>query len=377
MQPEFKMPDFLKNNSADEIHQRMMNNLPGDIDDMPGGFPYDFTMPAALEKEELINYHLARAIMIAFPQYAWDDWLDMHGQQVHLPRHQPNKAYGSVSVVGVAGTVITAGTVFCTPATDTGPSIEFVTLENAEIGEDGEILIQVQAVQAGPGSNVAANTVTMMAKPDKGIVEIDNPDPINGGTDRESNDDFYDRIAAEYANSMTYIGNDADYKRWAMQAGAGGCIVVPAAEGPGTVKLVLVDGNGQPANEKLVQDVYDYIISPDDRSKRLLPTACAKLICVPATTVEISYTITGLIYDKTTDIEQIKTDFAESVKPVYSKAKGQNILRYNDIRPLIKDIAGVLDFGEFLVNGSIENIKLESEEYPETGTLYFEGEQYG
>ena len=51
MQPEFNRPEFLEGNSAEEIHERMMNNLPSDIDDMPGGFPYDMTMPAALEKD--------------------------------------------------------------------------------------------------------------------------------------------------------------------------------------------------------------------------------------------------------------------------------------------------------------------------------------
>ena len=55
MQPEFIKPDFMENCTADEIHARMMNNLPDDIDDMPGGFPYDFTMPAALEKDEFIK----------------------------------------------------------------------------------------------------------------------------------------------------------------------------------------------------------------------------------------------------------------------------------------------------------------------------------
>lgn len=112
MQPEFTKPEFIENNSAEEIHERMMNNLPPDIDDMPGGFPYDFTKPAALEKDEFINYHLVRALMIAFPQYAWDEWLDLHGQQVHLERHQPESASGKVKVTGKAGAVIAAGTVF-------------------------------------------------------------------------------------------------------------------------------------------------------------------------------------------------------------------------------------------------------------------------
>lgn len=371
MQPEFISPDFIQNNSADEIHQRMMNNLPDDIDDMPGGFPYDFTKPAALEKDEFINYNLVRAIMIAFPQYAWDDWLDLHGKQVHLERHQPECATGKVLVTGAANTAVSAGTIFCTPATDAGPSLEFTSDEDAVIGEDGTVLIAVTASTAGVGSNISAGTVTLMAKPDKAITSVTNPELFSGGTKRESNDDYYDRISEEYANSMTYLGNDSDYERWAKQAGAGDCIVIPAANGPGTVKLVLVDANGKPASEKLVQDVYDYIVSPNDRESRLLPTACAQLTCAAATTVSITYKVTGLDYDDTTSIEQIKADFTKAVASVYTEAKNESVLRYNAVRPLITEIAGVRDFTQFLMNNGTSNIQLSGEEYPETGTLTF------
>ncbi len=371
MQPEFIRPKFMEHNSAQEIHQRMMENLPGDIDDMPGGFPYDFTMPAALEKDEFINYYLVRSLMIAFPQYAWDEWLDLHGQQVRLKRHLPEKASGKVKVTGIPGTVIPKGTIVCTPATDMGPSIEFQSLEDIPIGEDGTVMIPISAVESGIGSNVAANTVVLMAKPDKNVTGIINPEPIRGGTERESNDDFYDRIAAEYDNSLTFLGNDRDYIRWAKEAGAGDCIVVSTAEGPGTVKLVLTDGNGQPANEELVQEVYNHIVSPNDRSKRLLPTACAKLICGPATTVKVDFVITGLVYDEITSIDQIKEDFTKAVKSVYIVAKQHDLLRYNDVRPIISDITGVMDFNEFLINGEMKNIKLKREEYPETGALDF------
>lgn len=371
MQPEFTRPDFIENNSAEEIHQRMMNNLPDDIDDMPDGFPYDFTMPAALEKDEFINYHLARALMIAFPQYAWDEWLDLHGRQVHLERHQPKRASGKVKVTGTAGTEIAGGTVFCTPATETGPSIEFKSTECAEIGEGGTAVIPVTAVESGTGSNVAENTVVLMSKPDKNITEITNLEPIRGGTERESNDDFYDRIAAEYDNSMTYLGNDRDYIRWAREAGAGNAIVVDAYDGPGTVKLVLIDQNGQPANDTLVSAVYDYIVSPDDRTARLLPTACAKLMCVPAATVSIDYTCTGLSLEATADIGQVKSDFAAAVMAVYDRAKAGGVLRYNDIRPVISSIDGVKDFDTFTMNGGMANIYLAQEEFPETGELNF------
>ena len=60
-QPEFHRPECFDGSTTDEIHERMMASLPDDIDDMPAGFPYDFTRPAAEEKSEFINYHLIRA----------------------------------------------------------------------------------------------------------------------------------------------------------------------------------------------------------------------------------------------------------------------------------------------------------------------------
>lgn len=170
---------------------------------------------------------------------------------------------------------------------------------------------------------------------------------------------------------MTYLGNDSDYVRWAKEAGAGDCIVVSAADGPGTVKLVLIDRNGQPANETLIKDVYNYIVSPDDRAARLLPTACAKLSCVAATTVKITYECTGLSLDGTTDLEQVKKDFKAAVALVYDKAKNDSLLRYNDVRPLLSEISGVKDFATFTMNGGTTNIKLAQEEYPETGDMVF------
>lgn len=367
----FINPDFIDNNSENEIHQRMMSHLPKDIDDMIGGFPYDFTKPAAIELSEFINYHMVRALMIAFPQFAWDEWLDLHGRQVHLTRHEAKCASGFVEVAGIAGTIIPSGTVFCTPATNDSPALEYLSNEDNIIGSNGTVTIPVTAITSGTMSNVAANTICMMAKPDKNILSVTNKEPITGGTQRESNNDYYDRIAAEYDSSMTYLGNDSDYIRWAKEAGAGDCIVVSAYDGPGTVKLVLIDRNGEPAKDTLIQEVYHYIVSPDDRAKRLLPTACAKLVCVAATTVNIHYICTGLSIDETTTIEQVKKDFKEAVMKIYDKAKNDSILRYNDVRPLISAINGVKDFDTFMMNNNIVNILLAQEEYPQTGNLNF------
>ena len=370
-QPEFTAPDFVADNLPEDIHERMMANLPYDIDDMAGGFPYDFTMPSAIEKAELIEFHLVRALMVAFPQYAWEGWLDLHGRQVHITRHGASKACGHVLLEGEAGTVVGAGTVFCVPAAEDMPAIEYTTDEECVIGEDGTAEVAVTAAEAGMEANVKAGSISIMAEPLDEITGITNMEPVTGGAEEESDDNYYDRIAAEYENSMTYLGNDSDYKRWAQEAGAGDCIVDAAANGPGTVKLILVDANGQPASDALLETVYDYIVSPEDRSHRLLPTACAELECVAATTVAVSYTCTGLEYDETTSLEQIELEFKGALKEAYTTAKSEGMLRYNDVRPLISAISGVQDFETFLMDGCTSNIRFGAEEYPETGICEF------
>lgn len=373
MAESFVLPEFLQGITPETIQLKMMQALPADIDDMPGGFPYDFTMPAAIEKAELINYTLVRALMIMFPQYAWGTWLDLHGQQAGLVRHEPNKASGTLTISGKEGTEIPKGTIFCVPASGDSPIICFTTDAPARIGQEGFVDIAVTAAEPGISSNVKAGTVTLAFKPIQGIDKIENKENLTGGTEQESDDNFYQRIALEYqSNNSNYIGNDTDYKRWAkMVPGIGDCIVMPFWAGPGTVKLVLIDENGSPANEKLLKAVYDYIVSPDDRSKRILPTGTAELTVAAAATVKISYQCTGIQVNEGYSLEQIKEEFKASVGKLYEKAKAEGKLRYNQARSLFTLLSGVKDFDSFTINGGMENISFLVEEYPVTDMVDF------
>ena len=237
MAKEFIAPDFISGQSAEEIQQRMMNELPEDIDRMPGGFAYDMTMPTALEKSEAINYHLVRAIMIAFPEWAWDDWLDLHAKQKGLTRRAAGYASGNVTIVGKPGIKMAAGFVVCTPATDDSASILYALDEETTIPETGTVTTSVTALTAGTTGNVQAGSVTIMASPIEGIESINNDADITGGTERESDESLRERLEAVYASEgASYIGNDTDYIRWAEDVvGVGECIVMAAWTGPGTV----------------------------------------------------------------------------------------------------------------------------------------------
>lgn len=373
MSYEFTPPEFVDGAEPEEIQQRMMDALPDGIDDMPGGFPYDFTMPTAIEKSELIQFHLVRTLMLMFPQYAWGDWLDLHAAAAGIERRPAGYASGSVTVTGDPGTVIPDGAIFCTEATDSTPALEYAADSMAIIPESGSVTVEVTAVEAGRESNTKKNTVVFALTSIKGLSTVNNPDDITGGTDVESDEDLLERIEEEnFRDGATFIGNDSDYIRWAKEVvGVGDCIVVPTWNGPGTVKLIIVDSNGEPANARLIEAVYYHIVSPHDRSLRLLPTACAELTVEAATTKKISYTCTGLVYDDTTDIPTIVSQFKELVMKEYSEAKVEGILVYNQVRPLITDIPGVSDFDTFLMNGAEENIPLSNDEYAATDQVDF------
>lgn len=71
--------------------------------------------------------------MVAFPEYSWGDWLDLHGEEANVTRKEAVSATGSVSVTAAYGTVLAAGTVFAVPATDQMEAVEFQTLRTGNL----------------------------------------------------------------------------------------------------------------------------------------------------------------------------------------------------------------------------------------------------
>lgn len=367
---EFINPDFMEGNSPEEIQQRMMAALPVDIDDMPGGFPYDFTMPTAMEKAELIHFFIPRLLMLMFPQYAWEEWLDLHGQSVGLLRRNAAYAFGYVTVSGEDEVSVPMGTVFCTPATESSAAIEFVTSETKVI-QDGTAQIPVTAFEAGSHYNVAAGTITLSLRPIRGVTGITNLEAITGGAEGEADDTFRDRIMdANFAKGTNFVGNISDYRRWAMEvSGVGSVTVIPTWDGPGTVKIVVIDTEGHPANERIIKDVFDHIMAPEDPFERKAPIGVELTVSAP-TTGTIQYRA-SVILKEDARMDDVKSEFGQLVADYYNKAKEEEILRYSRIYSILSETPGVLDFTGLLVNGGTANINIAKDNYPVTGVIDF------
>ncbi len=367
--PEFTPPSFLNGQDAETIHKRMMENLPPDIDDTENGFPWDFTKPTALEKAEMLEFHLVETLKIMFPMWAYDEWLDYHAKGRGITRKPANPASGELLITGVPGTTIPAGFRFAAPATADSPAIEYETTEKYTIGEDGTVRVQVTAVEPGIKGNVPANTVTLMMTPIKGITSITNEASITGGTEVESDDELRNRIMEiDAASEASFVGSDGDYKRWAEEvSGVGTALVMPEWAGPGTVKVVVIDANGQPANQAIITAVYNNIMSPDDRLQRKAPIGATVTVEAP-TAKEINYSF-ALELKAGENQETVLDRFKAQLRTYYVEAKKEGVVRYNRVISILTNTEGVKDFTGLTMNGGTINIELGEDEYPVTGTI--------
>jgi uncharacterized phage protein gp47/JayE len=367
--PEFVPPSFLNDQDAETIHKRMMENLPPDIDDMENGFPWDFTKPTALEKAEMLEFHLVETLKIMFPMWAYDEWLDYHAKGRGITRKPANAASGELLITGIPGTTIPAGFKFAAPATADSPAIEYQTTEKYTIGEDGTVRVQITAVEPGIKGNVPSNTVTLMMTPIKGITSVTNEAAITGGTEVESDDELRNRIMEiDAASEASFVGSDDDYKRWAEEVpGVGTALVMPEWAGPGTVKVVVIDANGQPANQAIITAVYNNIMSPDDRLQRKAPIGATVTVEAP-TAKEINYSFT-LELKAGENQETVLERFKAQLRTYYVEAKKEGVVRYNRVSSILTNTEGVKDFTGLTMNGGTANIELEEDEYPVTGAI--------
>lgn len=384
--PAFVPPEWYTGETAEQIQTRMMERLPADIDNIEGGFPYDFTMPTALEEDEILNFVLIETIKIMFPAWSYGIYMDYHAERCGLTRRAANPASGTVTITGVPGTQIPSGTILDVPAVGDTPAIEYMTGEmvvvgEADPGEDyGTVDVGVTAVVPGTGGNVAADTIVIMSQPITGVVSLTNSSPVTGGTAEESDDDLYERIReAEQATGESFVGCDADYIRWAKEVPGVGAVLVDAQyeqTHPNWVKLVVMDSNGQPANATILAAVYDHIMRPGNRAVERLAPIGAVLVVVAPTDCTITINVTGLTTTGGATAADIYALFKPALEEYYVEAKEESVVKWNRVHAIFTGIEGVGDFTALTINGDTDNIDIDADDYPVTNKITINGTDF-
>lgn len=338
--PEFQNPSWISEQTASAIQKKMMDNLPEGLDKTEGGFPWDMTRPTAIEISETLQFNLSIGLRQTYSLWATGAWLDLHGLEVDLTRKQPEYAYGVLSIEGQAGIEIPVGFMFSTRGTAEKASLYYMALEAVTLDDEGKADVHIRAENTGAEYNTPEDTVCLMVQPINGIETITNKDVVTGGADLESDDDFRLRIIqAERNGSMT--GCDADYIRWAMEVpGVSSAMVEPLWNGNGTVRVIVADAEGNMANTELTQRVYDYIVSPNDRSKRKAPIGATVTVdSVRFYDIDIRFAFTVI---PGADPERISEMFRESILEYFAEdAREDMAVSYNRIRAFLEGREGV------------------------------------
>ena len=380
----FTAPEFLRRQSADEIHRRMLDSMPGDIDKSELQIPYDLTRPAAMELAEFAEFRLAEAIKIMFAQWAGGKWLEMHAEREGIARRPASRAAGLLLAKGRPGARVPKGARFATAAGVTA-SVLFEASKGVAFdggpGADGlaEAWIPVQAAEGGRGGNVPPDSITLMLKPDAAIAYLSNPEATTGGAPEETDDELRERVLYVTRHGMSWTGCDADYVRWAMEVpGVGHAATDAEWDGPGTVRLFVVDSNGAPANQRMLDEVYAHIMSPEDRMSRKAPIGASLTVSAPKPIyIDVAASVS---LSEGEDIGTAEGRFREALDRYWLEAAtesdardvqsglARNYVRYVRVGAALAGTPGVSDYahGTLEVNGGTGNILIPPGEYPAT-----------
>jgi len=344
-----------ENQTYDAIMARLLAAVPDTLDKREGSFIWDALSPAALELAQLY-IQLDLVMQYGFAQTTYGQYLDYRAGEHGLARKEATKATGQVTITGSSGTVVPAGSLLAT-----GAGVQFETLAEVTIGETGSITTDVRAVEAGTRGNVPAATITVIPVSIAGVTAVTNMSSTTGGTDQETDAALLERLLEKVRTPAT-SGNVAHYLQWAKEVpGVGDAKVFPLWNGNGTVKVVIIDNNKQPAGAEIVANVAAYI-------EEVRPIG-ATVTVESATALDIDV-IATLTLTPETVLADVKTAF-EAALTSYLKqiAFKQSYVSYAQVGSLLLDTPGVLDYSNLTLNTGTGNVAIGDTQVAVKGTV--------
>lgn len=339
--------------TPESIKAAILAKAGDNLETREGSFLDSMAGPAAVEIWKV--YQAMNAVIsIAFPDESAGGYLDLEGAKYGITRKPGTRARCTMTLTGTAGSTIPAGTVFLTLE-----GLEFTLLEDVLL-TGGSDTGTAEATEIGSAYNVEGGAITRMVTTVTALSAWTNAS-ATGGTDQESDAALYERIR-DFRSRQATSGNAYHYEQWAMEvAGVGGAKIFPLWNGAGTVKVVLVDADMEPASSEIVAAAAAHI--EEERPIGATVTVAA------AQSLSI-HVAAKLTLDGSTTLPEVKAVFASELD-AYLKtlAFRTSILRYNQVAYLLLSLPGVLDFTSLTLNGGTGNVSIGAEQVPALGEV--------
>lgn len=197
-----------------------------------------------------------------------------------------------------------------------------------------------------------------------GLAHAELLDVIERGEDEEGDESLRSRLY-DHVRLPATSGNASHYKIWTREVvGVGDAKIVPLWNGPGTVKVVIIDSDKQPADHALIQLVADHI-------ENVRPIG-ADVKVVSASSKQINVTA-KLVLSAGYTIQSVQSAFSGNLeKYLESIAFVDSYLSHARIGTLLLNVPGVVDYMDLKLNNGNANISLADEEVAILGTVALE-----
>lgn len=373
-----ELPQYLTEQTEENIMQRMLERVPSDLDKSEGSFIWDAEAPvafmlseAAIWAQELLRRGFASTVASTDDNFRSDE-LDLRAAEHGVTRREAVAASGTVVFTGEVGKPIPIGTVVATPADENSgeASLEYETTVAGILDSTGKATVPVRAVVAGKASNVPTGIITIVSTSLNGVTGVTNTVEIKGGADIESDMSLLERFYAKVRNQGT-SGNKAQYMQWAGEiAGVGGARVIPLWKGPGTVGIYVLDTDKRAANTDIISKVQKYIDPTQDGQGEGTAPAGPIITVMPAEEVPMNIDVT-LTLASNASVAEVKNLIQQGVKAYLKQlAFTDSLVRYTRIAAILLDIPPIIDYAELKVNGtSDKNIEMSTNQVAVLGTV--------
>lgn len=363
------LPPFLEDQDEDTIHARILARFvelaPG-VDISEGSFAWDLTRPWAVELARTVDTVARESLRRRFIATSYGVYLELIGEEMGAPKKAAVQATGEVTFSGANGTVIPALTVVRTPTVAGTPSQAFTVDEEATIS-GGAATAAVTAVAGGAAGNVGAGTIIILGSAVSGVTGVTNASATTGGVDVEDEEVYRARLLRR-AQRISTGGNQDDYNNWAEEVpGVGLAKTIPLWDGPGTVKVLVVDEARTAAPGPLVTTVQEYIDG-------LRPIGHDVTVDAPMfTAIDVAATLTIAPGYNTADVEESVEAaitaylFGLAFNEAYAAAVSNDV-RYAVIVATIAGVDGVQDVTSVTVEGGTSDVAIAADVVAKPGS---------
>ena len=337
----------------DYLLNRMLDRVPSSIDKREGSVIYAALAPAAAELAQLYA-DMDVNLRLGFASTSSGEYLALRAAEMGIERKPATKAKrkGLFFASGEVPVDVPLGSRF------TADSLNYIVLGKLEAGA-----FTLECETAGEVGN---SPVGAMLPIDyiPGLSQANLTDILEEGTDEESDEKLLEEYRIRVRQPAT-SGNSYQYRQWAMEvSGVGDAKIFPLWDGPGTVKVVIVDTERQPAQAGLVSEAAAFIeeVRPIGAAVTVV-SGSGKAMNVSATVALASgYTLQSVS-------DAFTAAFSDYLKSI---AFSLSYVSYARVGTLLLSIPGVLDYTTLTFNGNTANVALLNEEIPVIGTVDLE-----